>query len=431
MLENLEIVPWHKIAHAYGDASNVPEAIRALANNDQDKDEPAWEVLWNHLLHQGSVFEATAHAIPFLVELLEIPTCNSRADILNYLAHVARGNSYLEVHQGLMDENYKASEEFIEQLAEEQSWLKNISEAVAAGVPVYLKLLTDNDVNLRIHATHMLGVCKNQANEIVHSLQAHLPLETDDTARASLVFCLATLAGNQEESFLQQLLETESSLVKLVAAMSLCYIAEKVPEQAIQILVEAMAQPENVALYSELPWTEFSEYYASNSTETLKALYAELPKAHQVIKRDVSQALSIIDNIDFAIPLLLENFLQLKDFNVLGIVESLLYLSFNKPFVPDPVYYLHSPEAQETEIQLENLTPVQNEVLTAIATHEAASKINGILNITLLLDSCGLADGINRFRKNFLGLEPVSDKLKSGLQNVFRFPERGEIGYEV
>lgn len=58
--------PWADLTHAYGSAADVPDCLRALAGDDDEKAAEALSELYGSILHQGSVYEATAHAVPFL-----------------------------------------------------------------------------------------------------------------------------------------------------------------------------------------------------------------------------------------------------------------------------------------------------------------------------------------------------------------------------
>ncbi len=58
--------------HAYGDAANVPDLLRALATSTGPKndyrDEP-WFSLWSSLCHQGDVYTASYAAVPHIVHI--------------------------------------------------------------------------------------------------------------------------------------------------------------------------------------------------------------------------------------------------------------------------------------------------------------------------------------------------------------------------
>lgn len=69
VLEGLGSINWSSLGHAFGPAHDVPKLLRELANADASiRDEAAAE-LCSNIYHQGSVYEATSAAVPFLSEL--------------------------------------------------------------------------------------------------------------------------------------------------------------------------------------------------------------------------------------------------------------------------------------------------------------------------------------------------------------------------
>jgi hypothetical protein len=95
MLENLDSVDWSKLTHAYGAAKDVPKLFGALALSDEDKRESAIYELYGNIWHQGTVYQASAYAVPFLVELLEAPNVIGKDAILILLAHLANGHFFV------------------------------------------------------------------------------------------------------------------------------------------------------------------------------------------------------------------------------------------------------------------------------------------------------------------------------------------------
>ncbi|QND47158.1 hypothetical protein HB780_15660 [Rhizobium lusitanum] len=71
MLE-LDDPQWRELQHAYGNASNIPALLRALASSTGLKkgytDEP-WFTLWSSLCHQGDAYTASYAAIPHVVQI--------------------------------------------------------------------------------------------------------------------------------------------------------------------------------------------------------------------------------------------------------------------------------------------------------------------------------------------------------------------------
>ena len=91
MLEGLDRVNWARLNHAYGSAADVPDQIRALRSPDTEARAQALWQLYGNIFHQGSRFEATSYAVPFLLEILAAPGTLDRAQLLELLAAIAIG----------------------------------------------------------------------------------------------------------------------------------------------------------------------------------------------------------------------------------------------------------------------------------------------------------------------------------------------------
>ncbi|MCX5589255.1 hypothetical protein [Streptomyces erythrochromogenes] len=84
----LDHVHWHDLTHAYGPAEDVPELIRALYADDDDTVGDAIHELYGNIHHQGTVYQASAPAVPFLAHaVLHAP--GRRDELLMLLAVLA------------------------------------------------------------------------------------------------------------------------------------------------------------------------------------------------------------------------------------------------------------------------------------------------------------------------------------------------------
>ncbi|MFE4701200.1 hypothetical protein ACFRIC_29490 [Streptomyces sp. NPDC056738] len=84
----LDDVPWSELDHAYGPAEDVPELIRALYGHDEEAADEAVYELYGNIHHQGTIYEASAPAVPFLAHAaLHAP--RKREDLLMLLAVLA------------------------------------------------------------------------------------------------------------------------------------------------------------------------------------------------------------------------------------------------------------------------------------------------------------------------------------------------------
>ena len=88
-LEGLSDIPWGTLTHAYGTASDVPIDLRRVASSDPELRQKALSQLDGSIYHQGTLYPATAHAIPFLVRLATDPVLPNRRDICEFLEAIA------------------------------------------------------------------------------------------------------------------------------------------------------------------------------------------------------------------------------------------------------------------------------------------------------------------------------------------------------
>ncbi|MFJ6708868.1 MULTISPECIES: hypothetical protein [unclassified Streptomyces] len=70
VLAGLDQVSWSQLHHAYGSAEDVPALLRGLASLEEETAEEAEQELWSSIVHQGTVYTATAPTVPFLARLI-------------------------------------------------------------------------------------------------------------------------------------------------------------------------------------------------------------------------------------------------------------------------------------------------------------------------------------------------------------------------
>src|SRR5262245_44051689 len=185
MLERLNNVEWSRISHAYGPATDVPAQLRVLvANNAEAWKKAVWE-LHGNVWHQGTVYEASAHIVPFLLEIIRDGDLRDeqKAELLGLVALIGNGNSYVEVHgfshtkTGGHSRRMTDSERH-DQLQKERAWVHAAQVAVAEGVDLYIALLRSSHAPTRLLAAYLLGLSKAEATEMVETLLNNgVPLE--------------------------------------------------------------------------------------------------------------------------------------------------------------------------------------------------------------------------------------------------------------
>ncbi|BCJ75066.1 hypothetical protein CS0771_46100 [Catellatospora sp. IY07-71] len=187
MLERLDKIDWAGLTHAYGPAHDVPDQIRDLSSATEGVRAAARNALYSNIFHQGTRYEATAHAVPFLLELLANESVADRPALARMLAAIAIGydESWLPGTLPIAvmreqatggdavraaaptpgDLGYDDESEYlyVESLSEQDrmQYFRHIEvaayDAVRAGVPLLRELLRDSDPELRTQAAYALG----------------------------------------------------------------------------------------------------------------------------------------------------------------------------------------------------------------------------------------------------------------------------------
>lgn len=109
-LDELDQVDWNRLQHAYGKgvvslgAANVSLGIagdvaRSLAALRDDPSFAIGDGLYSNICHQGTVYEATAYAVPFIAAVAagDVPD-GIRVPLLALLGDISIGGSYIAPH---------------------------------------------------------------------------------------------------------------------------------------------------------------------------------------------------------------------------------------------------------------------------------------------------------------------------------------------
>lgn len=158
MLGGLDEVDWGSLTHAYGSAEDVPGLLRDLLSHDEGVREEALYELFGNIYHQGSRYEASAYAVPFLLEMLDDPATPDRVRILELLSGLAVGDGEAYLATGVPDRDLWPADEAA------------VYEAVAGGMPLLLELAGDTDAELAGQAIQTLSWYPDHAAEIVPTL---------------------------------------------------------------------------------------------------------------------------------------------------------------------------------------------------------------------------------------------------------------------
>jgi len=81
----LDQVAWADVVHACGPAVDIPPLFEDLQSAGKIVRGKAWRELYGNLGHQGSIYQATSDAVPFLLEPLEDPDIPERCEVLIFV----------------------------------------------------------------------------------------------------------------------------------------------------------------------------------------------------------------------------------------------------------------------------------------------------------------------------------------------------------
>jgi tetratricopeptide (TPR) repeat protein len=222
-LAGLDDVPWRALLLAYGPATDVPSQLRALLAPDAQTRGRALRQLYGNIWHQGSVYEATAHAVPFLIKLLAYPGTPDRTGILYLLAAIAESGG-----SASGDPTAKAAH-----------------DAVSAGLGLYLDLLDPaHSQELRAAAIATLTAFPERSAQSVSRLQAALAMERDAQTRLWLLWALGQVMDESEEAnayFADIVSRTADPDLAFLAAAALAgRTGEATPPRAVEALLAAI-----------------------------------------------------------------------------------------------------------------------------------------------------------------------------------------------
>ncbi len=251
LLEGLDDVEWDTLEHAYGEASDVPEQIRNLASNDQKvRDQALWDLNGN-ILHQGTRYEASAYAVPFIFEILKEPGAGDKVKLIEFLVNLALGypDSFLPFGpnvQGWIDEyNYWVERAEKERLTfDDEMWMTNLGDfvevykAVQKQVSDFYSFLDSENDDERLWATFTVAWFREDAKSSIPKVRKVLDKEKSEKNIANAILSLSLLDSylndvSDVDLFKEYLAEDNPTLVKTSAAIALINVLKEGTETSV------------------------------------------------------------------------------------------------------------------------------------------------------------------------------------------------------
>lgn len=250
MLEGLDAVDWSGLTHAYGAATDLPGLLRQAAGESAEEAEEALHELYGCIMHSGTVYPATAAAVPFLVELARsAPT--HREEFAYFVGMLA-------------DERHAYG-----------AALPQVRAAVAARARDLESLLADPDPGVRASAAYAVA----QADGAADPLWTRWAAENDPVARASVLLALARRDPKRAAATAARAVVEGAPPVRVAAGLTLVRLRRPWPDGAVAAVVAALGDGARLPY----PWVDepVRELMVDADDELAQGLLAALVTAPQ------------------------------------------------------------------------------------------------------------------------------------------------------
>ena len=178
--DGLDDIPWEDLSHAHGDAGDVPELLRRLTSPDRDARKDAIYQLYGNIWHQGTIYESTSHAVPFLMRLHSIPDLPAHEYVATLLMLIGAGRGYFEVHSkvGILPHDGTPLEDM---LGAEKRNRAAVREALLPILPDLAGYRKSSNRNLREVSLGLIEANRDYFEDAFSMIESAVAVETDET----------------------------------------------------------------------------------------------------------------------------------------------------------------------------------------------------------------------------------------------------------
>jgi HEAT repeat protein len=175
-LAGIDSIDWQSLTHAHGAASDVPALLHAALSQEEYDREFAFALLFETVIHQGSVYEATVYTVPFLFQMLQSPSTPDRSTVAFLLACFADGTPGTN-----MDPKYQ--------------WVNAAQEAVGKRLELLYPFLANPEPDVRAAIAIALSFYPDFSQETIPLLKKALKSEDDKLTLAEIEKSIGKLTG--------------------------------------------------------------------------------------------------------------------------------------------------------------------------------------------------------------------------------------------
>lgn len=193
-LAGLDAIDWASLDHAHGSAKDVPQFLRGLRASSEGGRDEALHDLFESVWHQGTVYSASAHVVPFLAELIEAPETKEKSSLVSLLASIAGGRGYYEMHEDVF-KRIGTPSDAAEKRGKEARVVRAVRRAVSPHVPLLIAHLSDPSFHVRLPIVDMLPLYPEHHDSAKAALESLRAMESDPDVIEAIDEALAAMAG--------------------------------------------------------------------------------------------------------------------------------------------------------------------------------------------------------------------------------------------
>ncbi len=201
VLQGIDTINWPALEHAYGPATDVPALLHATLSDDEEDRDFAFRLLHETIWHQGTVYQASAYTVPFLLQMLQGSDIPDKDSVAFMLASLADGSSYLQEHAFSSHRNLQHYRDWFaregwnleEAYAKELHWVNATRAAVGRRLDLIYPYLAHTDATFRWCIAKALRQYPEWAQATLPLLETALAKETDKYTKQEIQIAITSL----------------------------------------------------------------------------------------------------------------------------------------------------------------------------------------------------------------------------------------------
>jgi hypothetical protein len=296
-LSGIDTVDWAALSHAHGPALDIPPLLRAMLSDDEDHREFACDLLHETVWHQGTIYQASSHIVPFLIQMLRVPELPAKMEVLALLGSIASGGPGITADSDWARDSYaKRGHDFEAAVAEWALYAQQAYAAVHNGLSQYVRFYSDPDPMIRRCVTNLICLLPEYAApDVLHILQTQLSEQTEPNIRADLLSQGASFFTRNQlinipllDSFVglcraRAFDQDEDVRVRFAYALTaLKVFPQRVDERLIQVVLDGAATPERLVDEQDRYFSTRIDLHTEFMLNDVARTFAGLPSADRI-----------------------------------------------------------------------------------------------------------------------------------------------------